>query len=399
MRTIIMPRLDLDMEKGTVLEWVKKKGDQVKRGEPVVKIMSEKVTYEAESPASGVLYEVLVPPEIEVPIGQVIGVIMETGDEPSVIERAVREAKESLAELAAVRELEIKREVKVEKREKVARKKPERIKISPLAKKLAEQYGIDVVGIKGTGPGGRIVKEDVLRAAEELKARVEERAEGIPLTGVRKVVAERMAYSFRTAPHAILMVEVDMSEAVKLRQAFEKMKNVQISYNAIFVKAVATALREYPILNSTLEENRIRILKNINVGLAVATERGLIVPVFHDADEKSLADLTSNIAELVERARLDKLSMGDVTGGTFTVTNLGMFGVDAFIAIINPKQAAILAIGRIADEPKAVNGQIAIQPTVTLSLSFDHRIIDGAPAAQFLNRIKEILENPLSLLA
>ncbi|MFQ6081255.1 MAG: dihydrolipoamide acetyltransferase family protein [Candidatus Bathyarchaeia archaeon] len=399
MRTIIMPRLDLDMERGTVLEWLKKKGDEVKQGEPIVEIMSEKVTYEVESPASGVLYEVLVPPDTEVPIGQVIGVIMEPGDEPTVIERAVREARESLAELAAVEEPEIKREVRVAKREEVAERKPERIKISPLAKKLAEQYGIDVAGIKGTGPGGRIVKEDVLRAAEELKARVEERAEVIPLTGVRKVVAERMASSFRTAPHAILMVEVDMSEAVKLRQAFEKTKNVEISYNAIFVKAVATALREYPILNSTLEENQIKILKNINVGVAVATERGLIVPVIHDADEKSLADLTSTIAELVERARLDRLSMGDVTGGTFTITNLGMFGVDAFIAIINPKQAAILAIGRIADEPKVVNGQIAIQPTMTLSLSFDHRIIDGAPAAQFLSRIKEILENPSLLVA
>lgn len=396
MRTVIMPRLDLDMEKGTVLEWMKKKGDKVKQGEPVVKIMSEKVTYEVESPTSGVLYEVLVPPDIEVPIGQVIGVIMETGDEPTVIKRAVKEAKESLAELAAVKEPEIKREVKVGKREEVARKKPERIKISPLAKKLAEQHRIDVVGIKGTGPGGRIVKEDVLRAAEELKAKVEE-LEVVPLRGVRKVVAERMAYSFQTAPHAILMAEVDMSEAVRLRRAFEKMKKAQISYNAIFVKAVATALREYPVLNSTLEEekNQIKIIKNINVGVAMATERGLIVPVVHDADEKSLADLTSTIAELVEKARLDKLSVGDVTGGTFTITNLGMFGVDAFIAIINPKQAAILAIGRIADEPKVVNGQIAIQPTVTLSLSFDHRIIDGAPAAQFLNRIKEILESPL----
>jgi len=235
-----------------------------------------------------------------------------------------------------------------------------------------------------------------LKAAEELKARVEEQAEVIPLSGVRKVVAERMAYSFRTAPHAILMLEVDMSEAVKLRQDFEKMKNVQLSYNAVFVKAVAMALREYPILNSTLEEKQIKVLKNINVGVAVATERGLIVPVIHDVDEKSLADLSSTIAQLVEKTRLDTLSRNDVTGGTFTITNLGMFGVDAFIAIINPKQAAILAIGRIADKPKVVDGQIVIQPTVTLSLSFDHRIIDGAPAAQFLNRIKEILENPSS---
>jgi pyruvate dehydrogenase E2 component (dihydrolipoamide acetyltransferase) len=398
MHTIIMPRLDLDMEKGTVLEWLKKKGDKVKRGEPVVMIMSEKVTYEVESPASGVIYEVLLPPDIEVPIGQVIGVIMENGDEPTLLERTVRKAKESLVELAGVKKPEIKMEVKIGQREEVAKEKPERKKISPLAKILAKQYGVDVVGIRGTGPGGRIVKQDVLKAAEELKARFEEQVEVIPLSGVRKVVAERMAYSFRTAPHAILMLEVDMSEAVKLRQDFEKMKNVQLSYNAVFVKAVAMALREYPILNSTLEENQIKVLKNINVGVAVATERGLIVPVIHDVDEKSLVDLSSTIAQLVEKTRLDTLSRSDVTGGTFTITNLGMFGVDAFIAIINPKQAAILAVGRIADKPKVVDGQIVIQPTVTLSLSFDHRIIDGAPAAQFLNRIKEILENTSSIL-
>lgn len=393
-----MPRLDLDMEKGTVLEWLKKKGDKVTRGEPVVMIMSEKVTYEVESPASGVIYEVLLQPDIEVPIGQVIGVIMEDGDEPKLLERTVRKAKESLVELSGVKKPEIKMEVKIGQREEVAKEKPERKKISPLAKILAKQYGIDVDGIRGTGPGGRIVKQDVLKAAEELKVRFEEKVEVIPLSGVRKVVAERMAYSFRTAPHAILIVEVDMSEAVKLRKDFEKMKNVQLSYNAVFVKAVAMALREYPILNSTLEENQIKILKNINVGVAVATERGLIVPVIHDVDEKSLADLSSIIAQLVEKTRLDTLSRSDVTGGTFTITNLGMFGVDAFIAIINPKQAAILAIGRIADKPKVVDGQILIQPTVTLSLSFDHRIIDGAPAAQFLNRIKEILENPSPIL-
>ncbi len=393
-----MPRLDLDMEKGTVLEWLKKKGDKVTRGEPVVMIMSEKVTYEVESPASGVIYEVLLQPDIEVPIGQVIGVIMEDGDEPKLLERTVRKAKESLVELSGVKKPEIKMEVKIGQREEVAKEKPERKKISPLAKILAKQYGIDVDGIRGTGPGGRIVKQDVLKAAEELKVRFEEKVEVIPLSGVRKVVAERMAYSFRTAPHAILIVEVDMSKAVKLRKDFEKMKNVQLSYNAVFVKAVAMALREYPILNSTLEENQIKILKNINVGVAVATERGLIVPVIHDVDEKSLADLSSIIAQLVEKTRLDTLSRSDVTGGTFTITNLGMFGVDAFIAIINPKQAAILAIGRIADKPKVVDGQILIQPTVTLSLSFDHRIIDGAPAAQFLNRIKEILENPSPIL-
>ena len=398
MRTVIMPRLDLDMEKGTVLEWMKRKGEEVKKGEPIVKIMSEKVTYEVDSPATGVLYEVLVQPDTEVPIGQVIGIIKEADDKTEDIERVVKEARESLARLLEAKMPHVEKAVETMKIEVAAKRKPERVKISPLAKKLAEQHGIDITKIEGTGPGGRIVKKDVLRAIEELKAGIEEEAEVIPLTGVRKVVAERMAYSYRTAPHAILMVKVDMSEAIKLRQSFEKTKNVRVSYNAIFVKAVTTALREYPLLNSTLQGDQIKLLKNINVGIAVAIEKGLIVPVIHDADKKSLGELTSIIFDLVERARQDKLSMSDVTGGTFTITNLGMFGIDAFIAIINPNQAAILAIGKITEEPRVVDGQIVIQPTVTLSLSFDHRIVDGAPAAQFLNRIKEILENPFLFL-
>ena len=398
MRTVIMPRLDLDMEKGTVLEWMKRKGEEVKKGEPIVKIMSEKVTYEVDSPATGVLYEVLVQPDTEVPIGQVIGIIKEADDKTEDIERVVKEARESLARLLEAKMPHVEKAVETMKIEVAAKRKPERVKISPLAKKLAEQHGIDITKIEGTGPGGRIVKKDVLRAIEELKAGIEEEAEVIPLTGVRKVVAERMAYSYRTAPHAILMVKVDMSEAIKLRQSFEKTKNVRVSYNAIFVKAVTTALREYPLLNSTLQGDQIKLLKNINVGIAVAIEKGLIVPVIHDADKKSLGELTSIIFDLAERARQDKLSMSDVTGGTFTITNLGMFGIDAFIAIINPNQAAILAIGKITEEPRVVDGQIVIQPTVTLSLSFDHRIVDGAPAARFLNRIKEILENPFLFL-
>ena len=221
MRTVIMPRLDLDMEKGTVLEWMKRKGEEVKKGEPIVKIMSEKVTYEVDSPATGVLYEVLVQPDTEVPIGQVIGIIKEADDKTEDIERVVKEARESLARLLEAKVPHVEKAVETMKIEVAAKRKPERVKISPLAKKLAEQHGIDITKIEGTGPGGRIVKKDVLRAIEELKAGIEEEAEVIPLTGVRKVVAERMAYSYRTAPHAILMVKVDMSEAIKLRQSFE----------------------------------------------------------------------------------------------------------------------------------------------------------------------------------
>jgi pyruvate dehydrogenase E2 component (dihydrolipoamide acetyltransferase) len=281
--------------------------------------------------------------------------------------------------------------MRVQRKKKVTERKPNRIEIPPLAEKLAKEHRVDTSRIESTGHDGEIVKKDASRAVEERNAS-EEAEEVIPLTGIRKVVAQRMASSSRTAPHAILMTEVNMAEAIRLREAVEETRHVRISYSAMFVKAVATALREHPIMNSTLEENEIRILKNINIGVAVATERGLMVPVIHDADGKSLADLTNIIVELAGKTRQNKLLIREMTGGTFTITNLGMFGVDVFIAIINPKQAGILAVGRVKDETKVVDGKIVIQPTATLSLSFDHRIVDGAPAARFLKRIKQILE-------
>lgn len=396
MHTIRMPRLDIDMEKGTVTEWMKKEGDQVQKGETIAKIMSEKVTFEIESPTSGILFKIIIPQDVEVSIKQVIGVIMEPGDDPSNINTAIKEAKENFAQTIGEK-VSVKKIVDVGK---VSEEELSKVRITPLAKKIAAQYDIDITKIKGSGPRGRIVRKDILMKVEELEVKQPhlEPIEVIPLQGVRKVVAERMASSFHTAPHASIIMKVDMSEVIKLRQHIEKEKNVQVSYNALFTMAVARSLQEYPILNSLLEQNSIKIMKDINIGIAVATERGLIVPTVYGANKKGLIELNTTVDELIEKTKKDKLLIRDVVGGTFTITNLGMFGVEAFIAIINPKQAAILAIGRIADEPQVVNGQIAIKPIVTLSLSFDHRIVDGAPASQFLNRIKQILESPLQLI-
>jgi len=388
MKTVIMPKLDLAMDSGEIVEWLKKEGETVSEGEPIANIMTQKVTYEVVSPASGVLYKILAPAGAEVPVGEPLAVILEPSDDVTKVEEAIR----AIAEKRMPPELELKEAERAPTEE--LKVKPERIKISPIAKKLAQEYNINIEKIRGTGPQGRIVKEDVLKAIEELKAK-----EGkiVPLAGVRKTIADRMALSHRTIPHVTISMDVDATVMIKLRENFER-EGIRISYNAILVKAAAKALRDCPIFNSTVEEDRIRLLKDINIGLAVSTDYGLIVPVIRDADKKDIKEINSIIEDLVERARQNKLLINEVTGGTFTITNLGMFGVDVFTPLIVPGQVAILGVGRIAEKPIVINGQVRVKPMVTLSLSFDHRIIDGALAATFLGKIAEYLQNPQSLL-
>lgn len=334
MHEVIFPKIDVGMVSGTFVEWVRKEGENVKAGEVIALGMSEKTTFEIPATATGVLYTTPIE-GLEVPIGKTIAVIMEPSDNVEEVQRIVQAAAQSLSGIG---------------------------KVEAPQEKVAEKIPIEYL-------------------------------QSVPLTGIKKVVAERMTESFHTAPHAVLMIEVDMSEAVKLRQnAIEKAKR-QIHYDAIFVKVVAQALREHPLLNSTVVGNEIRVLKEVSVGFAVGTDKGLRVPVVHNPEEKSLAEIAGNIDELAEKAKEDRLSIGDESGGTFTITNLGMFGVDVFIPIINPPQAAILAIGRIADRPQVVDGKVVVKPTLTMSLSFDHRIVDGAPAARFLGRIKQTLES------
>lgn len=362
---IVMPKLSLTMKDGTIGKWYKKEGDSVQKGEPIVEIISEKATYDLEAPATGILKKIFFEEGTNAPVNAILALITAPEEKLSEVQ-LLAEAKPS--------------EELVEETEK-------KIIASPAAKRLAREHGIDLSSIKGSGPDGRIVEEDVKKAIAEKQLPQLNVQEIIPLTGFRKTTAERVSLSFRTAPHSVLMMDVDFSRAKALHEKFE------VSYTAVLVAAVGKALLENPMLNSTLEGDKIKIFKDINVGVAVATQHGLVVPVIHHADKKSLREINQALNELIEKAQQGKLSKEEITGGTFTITNLGMYGVDLFIPIINPPEAAILGVGRVIEKPIVVNGRIEIKPIAALSLSYDHRIVDGAPAAKFLQRIKYYVEN------
>lgn len=375
-KTIVMPRLSLTMKEGTIVQWFKQEGEIVQKGEPLVEVLSEKVTYDVEAPESGVLRKIIAAEGSNVPVDLAMGIIAApdeslptTPETPASAQTPKVEAV--VPQQTAAAESEIM----------------QRIPASPAAKRLAKELGVDLVQVTGTGPEGRIVEDDVKRFTEQAtQLRVREI---IPLAGIRKTTAERLSLSARTAPHSTITMEVDMTQATKLHE--EK----SVSFTDILVKAVATALREHMLLNSTLVDDQIKVLEDINVGVAVATEKGLVVPVVHHADELAVTEISSTFRELAEKARLGKLVKEDVSGGTFTITNLGMYDVDVFIPIINPPETAILGVGRIAEKVVRVEKEIEVKPVMELSLSFDHRVVDGAPAALFLRKMKQVLETQI----
>ncbi|MGQ9459858.1 MAG: dihydrolipoamide acetyltransferase family protein [Candidatus Bathyarchaeaceae archaeon] len=377
---ILMPRLSLTMKEGTVVQWFKKEGDMVEKGEPLVEVLSEKATYDVEAPASGVLRKILAEEGTDVPVGETLGVITAPDEELPEIEVAAAPPAVEAEEAVAVPERKV--EERIERR----------VIATPAAKRLAREYDINLTQIRGSGPDGRIVEEDVKRLIEGTRITPQVR-EVIPLTGIRKTAAERVSLSAQTAPQSTITMEVDMSKAAELRE------KVGVSYTDMLVKAAAKALTEHPIINSTLEKEQIKIFADINIGVAVATGMGLIVPVIHNANRKSLTEISSRLKELAEKAKQSKLAKEELTGGTFTITNLGMYGVDIFTPIINPPETAILGVGRVAEKPIVVDKQIVVRPLMQLSLTFDHRVVDGAPAAEFLQKVKQNLENPEALLA
>jgi len=360
---VVMPKLSLTMKEGTVGKWYKKEGDTVSKDEPIVEIISEKATYDLESPASGVLGKILVEEGVDAPVNSVLAFITALGEPVPEMEQAVRAAR-------------------------TVEEAGKRVLASPAAKRLAREHGIDLSLVEGSGPEGRIGEEDVERFVEEMSGVAPRVKKIVPLSGYRKTTAERVSASFKVAPHSTIMMEVDVS---KMKLLHEKL---QVSYTAILVKAVARALIEQPIMNSTLEGDAIKIFEDVNVGVAVATENGLVVPVIRNADRRSFQELDAALKVLAEKARQGKLAMEDVAGGTFTISNLGMYGVEFFTPIINPPEAAILGVGRVVEKTLVVDGNVKIKPVMTLSLSYDHRIVDGVPAAQFLSRVKEFVEDP-----
>jgi len=358
---VLMPRLSVTMKEGTVGKWYKKEGDNVEKGEPVAEIMSEKATYDLESPTTGVLRKIFVEAGVDAPVNSVLAVIT-APDEP------LPPAPATSATPSVVTESQ------------------ERTLASPAAKRLAKEQAIDLAAVKGSGPEGRIDEDDVKRYLAERTGTQSRIKEVRTLSGFRKTSAERLTTSFRSAPHSTVAMEVDVSNAAELHE------RLKVSYTAIIVKAVAKALTENPLLNSTLDGDNVRIFEDENVGVAAATENGLVVPIIRKTDQKTLKEIDAEVVELTGKAKEARLSKEDVSGGTFTVTNLGMYGVDFFIPIINLGEAAILAVGRIAEKPVAVESRVEIRPIMMMSLAYDHRIVDGAPAAQFLRSVKEKME-------
>lgn len=391
---VIMPKFGLQMKDGIIVEWLKKEAEEVKKGEPLFIVETEKATVEVEAPASGVLRVIIEKEKSLVPIGGLIAIIADPDEELPAIDQYGKEAPSPLSVPQQEKEVCLEKPVSVEK-----------INISPLARKLAEEHGIDLTRIQGTGPEGRIVKEDVLRMVEEIKTAPEfesaKIAEIVPMTTMRKRIAQRLSESHLTAVHITHVIEVDVTNLIEIRQTalakIEETHGIRISINDILIKAVVMALKKYPVLNSTLEKDEIKIFGNVNMGVATSIDEGLIVPVIHKADEKSLIEIAKESRELIEKARKGTLSLKELTGGTFTVTNLGMYGIEIFTPIINPPQSAILGVGKIIEKPVVVQGQIVVRSMMPLSLSFDHRVIDGALAAQFLQELKQILETPNSI--
>jgi pyruvate dehydrogenase E2 component (dihydrolipoamide acetyltransferase) len=399
---IDMPQLGLTMEKGTILQWLKAEGETVDKGQPVVLIQTEKVEYEVEAPAAGTLLKVVAAEGSELPVGGLMGIVGQAGENVSALLSAAPAAAPAAAATPAASAAPAAAAAMPPAGAAPERAPGERVKISPVAKKLAQEHGIDITVITPTGPEGRIVREDVERAIAAGKAAPAAAPaavpESIPLSGIRKVIFDRMGQSWREVARVTMFADADVTEIARLRQAkaaeWERRFGVKPSYSDLIHLAVAKALREEPRINCRLDGQAVRVRKEVNLAFAVDLGEGLVAAVIRDADRKSLGDLAKAAKDLADRARAGRLSPDDMADGTFTVSNLGGLGVEGFTPIVNQPQAGILGVGRIMEKPVVLNGGIHIRSMVTLSLVFDHRLIDGAPAAKFLAKVKALLEQP-----
>lgn len=434
-----MPRLSDSMETGKIIRWLKQEGDQVKKGEPLVEIESDKANIEVEAYASGVLSKILVPEGESAPIGTLIAEIgggKERAAAPSTPAPKAAEAPPRAATPAQARAPEVYPGAEEEAPAPAAPPAPsavpggrrdaarratdappsadggDRLKVSPVARRLADDLGVDLTRVHGSGPQGRIVREDVEAMARQAVGRAPAVAEPaaarrpaqavevVELSGMQAAVARRLAQSKAEAPHFYVTAEIAMDDAVHLRAMINQAlpKEESISFNDLVVKAAAEALRRFPDVNASWANGRIERKRAINVGIAVNLEHGLIVPVIRDAEQKSVKEIAAEARALAEKARARKLQPAEYESGTFTVSNLGMYDVDQFTAIINPPESAILAVGSILDKPVVRDGQVVPGKRMRLTLSVDHRVFYGVTAAQFLQELKRLLQTPAALL-
>ena len=389
---VVMPKFGLTMTEGTIQQWFKSEGDPIKTGEALFEVETEKVLYEVEAPADGTVAKLLYALEAVVGVGLPIAIIAEAGED--IAEIAARYAAAAAAPAAAAATATEPVPVAASAAPPAPKEKRGRVPVTPAARKLAKEHSIDLALMTGTGPRGRITREDVQKIIDSggqvaPSAAAPAAAEDIPLRGMRKVIAERMHQSLQGSAQLTITTEVDVTQLIDRRQ--EVRQDFNATYTDFIVQACAHALKQHPRMNASLEGNTIHLNNHIHVGLAVALDEGLIVPVVRDTDKKSLRDIAEEAKTLAEKARASQLKLEEVSGGTFTVSNLGMYGVDSFTPIINAPQSGILGVGRIVEKPVIYRGEVARRSMLVLSLTFDHRVIDGAPAGAFLQTVADLL--------
>ena len=424
-----MPKMSDTMEEGVIAGWLKKVGDEVKSGDILAEVETDKATMELESYDDGFLLHVGVKDGESVPVDGVIAIIGEKGENIDDILKEVSneqnnneavDAKDEKEEIVdednPVKEnLEVKEEEEVKNTEDKIEdinidfsNESDRIKASPLAKKLASEKGVDISMVKGSGDGGRIIKEDIenFKHSENIPTKEvklpeiysKESYEEIPVSQMRKTISKRLAESKFSAPHFYLTMEIDMDNCVEGRNKINETSDVKISFNDIIIKAAAFSLRKHPMVNASFLTDKIRVNNHIHIGVAVAVDEGLLVPVIRFADNKSLSHISTEVRNLAGKAKNKELQPSDWEGNTFTISNLGMFGIDEFTAIINPNDACILAVGGIKNTPVVKNGEIVPGNVMKVTLSCDHRIVDGAIGSAFLKTLKELIEDPIKIL-
>ena len=398
-----MPQLGLTMEEGTIETWHKKEGDKVAKGEILLEIATDKITSEIESEFDGVVLKLIAAEGEDVPVQGVIAIIGEEGEQVETGSKPADPIEESKVQESS-REVAVRSETLAP-----VTSAGGRVKISPLAKKTAEKMGIDYTSLAGSGPGGRIIQQDVLDAKDKVVVKEEKapvqvvqevkKEGGTVLKGMRKVVAERMLQSHLEIPPVTQNMKIDVTKLIEFRKSVnETREEKKFSINDFVLKAVAKALAKNPHIMVSLIDGQIFQNSNVNIGMAVSTDTGLIVPVINDADKLSLEALSSKAKDLALRARENKLDMDEYKGSTFTVSNLGMFGVESFTPIINQPDAAILGVCSVEDELALEDGVVVQKKKMKISLTYDHRLLDGAVAAKFQQEIKKLLENPMEIL-